>query len=192
MLDRKLNMRSEKEKMLSGELYLSADEELVTGRKIARKLTRTFNSTTEDEVEKRFNVLKELLGSIGGKIEIEPPFYCDYGKNIYVGENLYANFGCVLLDCNKIEIGNNVKLGPHVQIYTAYHPTNPILRNSGKELAAPISIGNNVWIGGNTVICPGVTIGDNTTIGAGSVVVKNIPANSIAVGNPCKVIKSVV
>ncbi len=131
------------------------------------------------------------MGKIGAQIEIEPPFYCDYGTNILVGNKFYANIGCVILDCNLVEIGDNALLGPYVQIYTAYHPVDPALRLIGKELAAPIKIGNNVWIGGGAIICPGVSIGDNTTIGAGSVVVKDIPYNSIAVGNPCKVIRAV-
>jgi maltose O-acetyltransferase len=117
-----------------------------------------------------------------------PPFHCDYGCNIYADESLYMNYGCVILDCNKVEIGKNVLFAPYVQIYTAYHPTDPKLRLLG-ELASPVKIGNNVWIGGGAIICPGVTIGDNTTIGAGSVVVKDIPNDVVAVGNPCKIIR---
>ena len=182
---------TEKQKMLAGELYLAADGELKNKRIKSRSLARAYNTTIETEAEVRQEILGRWLGKIGAQIEIEPPFYCDYGSNIFVGDKFYANFGCVILDCNLVEIGDNVLLAPYVQIYTAYHPTNPALRLTGKELAAPIKIGNNVWIGGGAIICPGVTIGSNTTIGAGSVVVKDIPSNSIAVGNPCQIIRGV-
>lgn len=181
---------SEKQKMLAGELYLAADPELVRDRQRARRLTRTYNSTHEAEPEKRLAILQELFGSVGPKVEIEPPFYCDYGSNIHAGNGLYLNFGCVILDCHQVNIGENLLCGPYVQIYTAYHPTAPEIRRSGLELAAPVRIGNQVWIGGGAIICPGVTIGDGTTIGAGSVVVKDIPAHVVAVGNPCRVIRS--
>ncbi|HLO50987.1 MAG TPA: sugar O-acetyltransferase [Kamptonema sp.] len=181
--------KTEKHKMLAGELYWAGDAELTRDRKRARRLARLYNSTTEEETAKRLDIIKELFGSVGEKIEIEPPFYCDYGSNINIGNGFYMNFGGVILDCNQVNIGDNLLCGPNVQIYTAYHPTDPEIRLSGKELAAPIYIGNNVWIGGGSIICPGVTIGDNTTIGAGSVVVKDIPANVVAVGNPCRVIR---
>lgn len=183
--------KTEKQKMLAGELYLATDPELAADSKRARRLTRIYNATTEEEAEMRSQILQELLAKVGEKVEIQPPFRCDYGSNIYIGNNLYMNYGCVVLDCNIVEIGDNVKCAPYVQIYTAYHPTDPQIRLSGKELAAPIKIGNNVWIGGGAIICPGVSIGDNTTIGAGSVVVKDIPANVIAAGNPCKVIRRI-
>lgn len=182
--------KTEKDKMLAGELYLAADAELVADRKRARRLTRVYNNTTEEETEKRRQILTELFAKVGANVEIEPPFYCDYGSNIYVGDKFYMNFGCVILDCNKVEIGDSVLCGPYVQIYTAYHPISPEIRLTGKELAAPVKIGDNVWIGGNVIICPGVTIGDNTTIGAGSVVVKDIPANVVAAGNPCRIIRN--
>lgn len=181
--------KTEKQKMLAGELYLAHDPELMAESKRARRLTRMYNATTEDEPDLRKQLLQELFGKIGEKIQIEPPFHCDYGSNIYVGNNFYMNYGCIILDCNTVHIGENVMCAPYVQIYTAYHPTNAKVRLSGQELAAPISIGNNVWIGGGAIICPGVSIGDNTTIGAGSVVVKDIPANVVAVGNPCRVIR---
>lgn len=182
--------KTEKQKMVDGELYLASDPELVQGRQRARRLTREYNSTREDDREKRLEILRELLGKVGSTLDIEPPFYCDYGNHISVGENLQMNFGCVILDCSWVTIGDNFLCAPYVQIYTAYHPTDPEVRLTGRELAAPITIGNNVWVGGNAIICPGVTIGDNTTIGAGSVVVKDIPANVVAVGNPCRVIRS--
>jgi maltose O-acetyltransferase len=181
--------KTERQKMLGGELYLAADAELVALRKQARRIVKTYNNTTEEETEMRIQLLNQLFAKVGSNVEIEPPFHCDYGSNIYVGDKFYMNFGCVILDCNQVEIGDNVLCGPYVQIYAAYHPTSPEIRLSGQELAAPVKIGNNVWIGGGAIICPGVTIGDNTTIGAGSVVVKDIPANAIAVGNPCQVIR---
>lgn len=181
--------KTEKQKMLAGELYLAADEQLIAERQRARRLARIYNSTREDEPDKRLEILAELFGGIGPKIEIEPPFYCDYGRNIYAGNGLYMNFGCVILDCQRVNIGENLLCGPNVQIYTAFHPTDPEIRLSGRELAAEINIGNNVWIGGGSIICPGVTIGDNSTIGAGSVVVKDIPANVVAAGNPCRIIR---
>jgi maltose O-acetyltransferase len=122
-------------------------------------------------------------------VEIEPPFRCDYGCHIMAGRSLYMNFGCIVLDCSTVRIGDNVLIGPSVQICAAYHPVEPELRLTGRELASPIAIGNNVWIGSGVIICPGVTVGDNTTLGAGSVVVSDIPADVIAVGNPCRVVR---
>ena len=183
-------MKSEKEKMLAGEFYYAGDEELVKERDNARNLIFEFNNTRPSEKEKRQDILKQLIVA-KDSLYIEAPFYCDYGYNIEVGENFYANFGCTVLDVNKIKIGDNVLLAPNVQIYTATHPTDPIERLTGKEFAKPITIGNNVWVGGGTIICPGVKIGDNVTIGAGSVVTKDIPGNVIAAGNPCKIIKEI-
>lgn len=187
--DRKL-VKSEREKMLAGEFYNAADEELTKERDYARDLTFEFNHTKPSEKEKRMGILKQLIAA-KGSFHIEAPFNCDYGYNIEVGENFYANYGCIILDINKVKIGDNVLLAPNVQIYTATHPVNPAERITGKEYAKPIVIGNNVWIGGGTIICPGVKIGDNTTIGAGSIVTKNIPDNVIGAGNPCRVIKNI-
>ncbi|WP_042342051.1 sugar O-acetyltransferase [Calothrix sp. PCC 7507] len=181
--------KTEKQKMLAGELYLADDPELVEDSKRASRLLGTYNSTTIEQQEQRQEILRELFGKIGKKATIVPPFHCDYGDNIYAGNKLYINYGCVILDCNIVHIGDNVLCGPCVQIYTAYHPTEPEIRLTGQELASPIKIGDNVWIGGNVVICPGVTIGNNTTIGAGSVVTKDIPENAIAAGNPCRIIR---
>ncbi|NDJ21392.1 sugar O-acetyltransferase [Nostoc sp. B(2019)] len=181
--------KTEKQKMLAGELYLAYDSELVAENKQASRLLRMYNYTTEEQPEQRQQILQELFGKVGQKTLIVPPFHCDYGSNIYAGNGLYMNYGCVILDCNTVHIGENVLCAPYVQIYTAYHPTEPEIRLSGKELAAPIKIGNNVWIGGGAIICPGVTIGDNTSIGAGSVVVKDIPENVVAAGNPCRIIR---
>jgi len=186
---RRMVEKTEKQKMLAGELYLASDPELGAEGKRACRLLRMYNATTEEEPEKRSHILQDLFGKVGPQVQIVPPFHCEYGSNIYAGNNLYMNYGCVILDCNTLHIGENVLCAPYVQIYTAYHPTEPEVRLSGRELAAPINIGNNVWIGGGAIICPGVTIGDNTTIGAGSVVVKDIPANVVAAGNPCRIIR---
>lgn len=176
--------------MLAGELYLASDLELVAASHRAQQLLRTYCQTTETDRPQRQIILQELFGKVGSA-SIVPPFHCDYGSNIYVGDRFYMNYGCVILDCNTVHIGDDVLCAPYVQIYTAYHPTDPQARLTGKELAAPVAIGNNVWLGGSVIVCPGVTIGDNTTIGAGSVVTKNIPANVVAAGNPCRVIRSV-
>lgn len=181
--------KTEREKMLAGELYLASDAELQALHQRACRLTRLYNHTTEEELELRSQLLQELLGKVGANPQIVPNFYCDYGCNIYAGDHLYMNYGCVILDCNTVHFGDNVLCAPYVQIYTAYHPVDPATRLTGRELAAPIKIGNNVWIGGGAIVCPGVTIGNNTTIGAGSVVVKSIPDNVVAVGNPCRIIR---
>ena len=174
--------------MLTGELYDASDNELLLLRIKARELLLIYNQTMYDK-NNRLEILQQLLGKIGKNTDIQAPFYCDYGKHIEVGDNFFANFNCVFLDCNFIKIGSNVFLGPAVQIYAASHPVLASERIKGPELAYPVMIGNNVWIGGGSIICAGVTIGENTTIGAGSVVVKDIPANVVAVGNPCRVIK---
>ena len=182
--------KTEREKMLAGELYLAADRELVAMRRRARRLTRMYNATTEEEDEKRLHILSELFGQVGPQVEIDPPFYCDYGSHIIAGDRLYMNFGCVILDVNEVRIGEGVLCGPYVQIYAAHHPINAELRAAGPELGSPVTIGNRVWLGGGVIVCPGVTIGDNSVIGAGSVVIKDIPANVIAAGNPCKVLRA--
>lgn len=182
--------KTEKEKMLANELYLASDPELVAESWQAFHLTRLYNGVAAEDMVQRSQILRELLGKVGKNTQIVPPFHCDYGRNIYVGDNCYMNYGGVILDCNTVHIGDNVLCGPYVQIYTAYHPVDPTVRLTGRELAAPITIGNNVWIGGGVIICPGVTIADNTTIGAGSIVTKDIPAHVVAAGNPCKVIRT--
>ncbi len=180
---------TEKDKMLNGEFYDPMDTELVTDRMEARKLLYSFNNSKPSDGIRRKETIKQLFGKTGAKIYIEPPFRCDYGYNIEVGENFYANFDCVILDVNKVIMGDDVQLGPGVHIYTAVHPTDPEERMSKTEYGEEIEIGNNVWIGGGAIICSGVKIGSNTTIGAGSVVTKDISENVLAVGNPCKVIK---
>lgn len=180
---------TEKEKMLNGEFYDPMDNELVTDRMEARKLLYSFNNSKPSDGIRRKETIKQLFGKTGLKLYVEPPFQCDYGYNIEVGENFYANFNCVILDVNKVIMGDDVQLGPGVHIYTAVHPTDPEERMSKTEYGEEIVIGNNVWIGGGAIICPGVKIGSNTTIGAGSVVTKDIPENVLAAGNPCEVIK---
>lgn len=183
-------MRSELEKMLAGELYIANDPELIAMRFKARSLFTKYNQTQAESTIERIEILKDLFGKIGKGIDIQPPFYCDYGSNIYAGDNLFINFNCIILDCAKVTFGNNVFLAPNVQLYAAHHPVIASERIKGPELASPITIGDNVWLGGGVIVCPGVTIGDNTTIGAGSVVTKNIPANVVAAGNPCRIIKT--
>ena len=180
---------TEKDLMLAGEPYLAADPTLARERRDARRLVRLYNATTEDEPEDRRRILAELLGSIGERCEIEPPFLCDYGSLVELGDNFYANFGCVILDCNWVKIGRDVKFGPGVHVYAASHPLDPVFRASGRELAFPVTIGDGVWVGGGSIILPGASIGEGTTIGAGSVVTRPIPPRVVAAGSPCRVIR---
>ena len=182
-------MKSEKEKMLAGELYFASDPDLRSEFLRAKKLTREFNATTEEQARERDRILRKLLGNCGEKIYIEPPFRCDYGKNIFIGENFYANYDCIIIDVCRVKIGKNVLFGPRVGVYTATHPLDAKTRATGAESGKEIEIGDNVWIGGNTVILPGVKIGSGTVIGAGSVVTKNIPGNVVAAGNPCRILR---
>ncbi|WP_071394180.1 sugar O-acetyltransferase [Bacillus tuaregi] len=184
-------MKSEKEKMLAGEMYDPADTVLLKDREEARRKVRFYNQTLETEGEKRTKMLKELLGLTGEHIYIEPNIRFDYGYNTYVGENFYANFDCTILDVCEVRFGDNCMLAPGVQIYTATHPLHPGERNSGKEYAKSITIGNNVWIGGSAIINPGVTVGDNAVIASGAVVTKDVPANVVVGGNPAKIIKQI-
>lgn len=181
----------EKERMLSGNLYMANDKELKADMKKSRMLTRLFNNTTEEEQEYRVQLLKKLFEKTGKNLYVEPPFRCDYGCHISIGNNFYANYDCIILDVCKVDIGENVLFAPRVCIYTAGHPIDSDIRNTGLEFGKPVKIGNNVWVGGSTVINPGVTIGNNVVIGSGSVVTKDIPDNVIAVGNPCKVLREI-
>jgi maltose O-acetyltransferase len=183
-------MKTELQKMLDGELYDASDETLSAMRNNARQLLAQYNQQMGAALDVRNQTLKQLLGKCSS-IDIQPPFFCDYGSNIVIGENFFMNFNCVILDCALVTIGKNVMCGPYVQIYTAYHPLVAEERIKGPELAAPITIGDNVWLGGGVIICPGVTIGSNTTIGAGSVVTKSIPDSVFAAGNPCRIIKEI-
>ncbi|WP_162427458.1 sugar O-acetyltransferase [Pontibacter pudoricolor] len=182
-------MQTEKEKMLAGELYDPLDPQLSEERLQARLLLKQLNDSREDYPIERSRILKELITNAGEGLWLQPPFYCDYGYNIIVGEKVFFNFNCVVLDVMPVTIGNRTLFGPNVQIYTATHPLNYKERASGVEYAKPVTIGEDVWIGGSVVICPGVTIGNRCVIGAGSVVTKDIPAGVFAAGNPCRVIR---
>ncbi len=191
-------MKSEKEKMLSGELYDGSDPELLNRWHLAKELMQKYNRADSKDRKLLDSILGQLLGSKGENVWISAPFFVDYGENIHLGNNCEINMNCVFLDCNKITIGDYSGIGPNVQIYAVGHPIQPEERLSERRgdefpswnsFTAPVTIGRNVWIGGGAIILPGVTIGDNTTIGAGSVVTKSIPANCLAVGNPCKVIR---
>ena len=181
---------TEKEKMLAGELYSAVDEELLRELNAVKDVIHEYNRLRPTDNEAKLRMLKHLLGHVGDdQIIINQPFYCDYGKQISVGRRFFANFNFTVLDEARVTIGDDCFIGPNVSIYTACHSTDPVERNSRREWAQPVTIGNNVWIGGSVVILPGVKIGDNVTIGAGSVVVNDIPDGSIAVGNPCRVVR---
>lgn len=167
-----------------------ADEELFEEQKRARKLTQKLNTVDRSDFEAISSIVKELLGKSDGAF-INPPFYCDYGTRIETGKNFFANYNCTILDVAKVVIGDNCQMAPNVAIYTAGHPVHPDTRNTAYEYGIEVTIGDNVWIGGNTVICPGVHIGNNAVIGAGSVVTKDIPDWVIAAGNPCRVIRAI-
>ena len=184
-------MDSEKAKMISGKPYKAFGDELLKERQYAKEQVFKFNSFRPNEITQRNEVLKNLLGKTKSTLFIEPPFRCDYGYNIEIGENFYSNYNLIILDCAKVIIGDNVLMGPNVSIYTAGHPLHYEKRNQEYEYAFPISIGNNVWIGGNVVINPGIIIGNNSVIGAGSVITKDIPRDVIAMGNPCKVLREI-
>lgn len=186
-----MKLSKEKKLMLAGKYYDAGDPLLCQERLEAKKKCRNFNTLPIENKEKRDEILNNLFGSLSSPVTIEPPFYCDYGYNIFADSNLYMNHGCIILDVNKVTIGKNVLFGPNVQIYTATHPINPDERLSGKEAGYSINIGDNVWIGGGAIICPGISIGNNSVIGAGSVVTKSIPSLVFAAGNPCKVIKKI-
>ena len=187
-----MQLKTELEKMLLGELYDPNDPALVLARRQVRNAIADFNRTRSEETEKRQSMLAQLLHSVGTNVYIEPPFFCDYGFNIQMGDNVYLNFNCVILDPARVTIGDNVMIAPNVQIYTATHPINHQERNAGLELAKEITVGSDVWIGGGSILCPGVTVGARSVIGAGSVVTRDIPADVVAVGNPCRVLRSIV
>jgi len=182
-----MTTKTEKEKMLAGEYYNAMDSQLSAERAKARQLTHRLNVTEYGDPEAAVKILKDLIPKSGKHFWIEPPFFCDYGYNIIVGDAVYFNFNCVVLDVMPVTIGNNVLFGPNVQIYTATHPVDAAERRKWLEFAKPITIGDDGWIGGGAIICPGVTIGDRCIIGAGAVVTKDIPDDSIAVGNPARV-----
>lgn len=183
---------TEKEKCAAGLLYnANYDDELIRERIACKDLCLEYNGLKNSDTESRNTLIKKIIGSTGENLCVEPTFWCDYGYNIEVGENFYANHNLVILDCATVKFGDNVFIGPNCSFYTAGHPLEAKQRNEGLEYAHPITIGNNVWLGGNVVVLPGVSIGNNTVIGAGSVVTKDIPENVVAVGNPCRVVKSI-
>lgn len=181
--------RTPKERMLAGDLYLADDPELVADHVRAQELTDAYNATGIHERARRTEILHELLGSLGEDSAIRPPLRVDYGSQIRVGSGVFVNFGLVALDVVDITIGDDVQIGPNVQLLTPLHPLEAGLRREKWENAAPITIGDNVWLGGGVIVCPGVTIGANTVVGAGSVVTRNLPAGVLAVGNPARVVR---
>lgn len=190
---------TEREKMLAGELYDPGDAELMARWHRAKDLANEYNSLRSADAAGKEKVLGELLGGVGKRLWITPPFYVDYGENIFFGDNVEVNMGCTFLDDNVITIGDNALFAPGVQLLAAYHPTNASERfgepnadgsfSFCKTITAPITIGDNVWIGGGAIVLPGVTIGDNVVIGAGSVVTRDVPSNKVAFGNPCRVFR---
>ena len=181
-------MPAEREKMLAGDLYDPHDPELVRARELARDLCHDLNATRERDPLARRRILEQLFGRGGDTVWMQPPFYCDYGSNILLGQRVYFNFNCAVLDVCQVTIGDYTLFGPSVQIYTATHPLEAQLRRT-QEFGKPITIGSDVWVGGAAVICPGVTIGSRSVIGAGSVVTRDVPEGVLAAGNPCRVIR---
>ncbi len=184
-------MLTEKEKQQRGELYNAMDKSFVAGIATGKKFSFEYNNLHPSQQEERYAMLKKYLGRVGENVIIQNNFFCDFGTNIEIGDNFFSNHNCVMLDCAKITIGNNVFIAPNCGFYTASHPFNVEQRNNWMGIALPITIGNNVWIGGNVCVMPGVTIGNNCIIGAGSVVTKDIPPGKLAYGNPCKIIKDI-
>ncbi|NMM93021.1 sugar O-acetyltransferase [Bifidobacterium oedipodis] len=182
---------NQRERMLAGELYVANDPQLQELNMRKRRLVHAINNSAYDAFDERKALFTELFGAFGEGGFIEPPFNCDYGCNITVGKNFYANMDCIFLDVAPITIGDRVFFGPRVNLLTPYHPIDADVRSSGPEGALPITIGDDVWFGGNVTVCPGVTIGSDVVIGAGSVVVKDIPSHSVAVGNPCRVVREI-
>ena len=179
----------QKAKMLAGELYMANDPELAADHLRAQALLAKFNATAAEADAERHQLLTQLLGRIGEGTVVKPMLRCDYGYNIAIGDRTFVNYDCVLLDCNRITIGDEVQIAPGVHIYTATHPVEAQVRRSGLEYALPVSIKDGVWLGGRCIVGPGVTIGANTVVGAGSVVTRDLPANVVAVGSPCRVIR---
>ena len=184
-------MKTEWEKMQDCEIYNDFDQDLFNRRVEAKKLFRIYNRTEDDETDKRSDIMRRLFKAVGKNVWIEPDFRCEFGKNISIGDDVYINFGCVILDCGQVKIGNQVLIGPNVGIYDANHALDAVERMDGALLPGKVTIGNRVWIGGGTIILPNVTIGDDTVIGAGSIVTHDIPSGVVAVGNPCHVLREI-
>jgi maltose O-acetyltransferase len=176
--------------MLAGDLYIADDPELAREAGRAAELTKAFNDSPSPDPADRRRILAELLGSLGEGTEIRPPFYCDYGYNTHVGSGTFVNFGLVALDVAPIHIGDDVQIGPYVQLLTPTHPLEPAPRRAKWEAAEPIAIGDNVWLGGGVIVCPGVSIGENTVVGAGAVVTSDLPADVLALGTPARVVRA--
>lgn len=191
MMDPRFNPdgRSNRERMLAGDQYFAEDAELARESDRAAVLTAQYNAAAGDDHASRGRLLRELLGSVGEGTVIRPPFRCDYGYQTHIGARTFANWGLVALDVARITIGDDVQIGPNVQLLTATHPLEPGPRQAKWESSKPITIANNVWLGGGVIVCPGVTIGENTVVGAGTVVVRDLPPNVVAVGNPARVIR---
>ncbi|QIX25674.1 sugar O-acetyltransferase [Nocardioides sp. JQ2195] len=183
--------RTMRERMMAGDPYIADDPELAEASQRARDLMAAYNATTSRQEPLQRSILEQMLGGIGEETILRPPLYVDYGTQITIGARTFANFGLVALDVAEIRIGDDVQIGPNVQLLTPTHPVEPGPRREKWEAAQPITIGDNVWLGGGAIVCPGVTIGDNTVVGAGSVVVKDLPANVVAVGNPARVLRSI-
>ena len=184
-------MKTEWEKMQDCEIYNDFDQDLFNRRVEAKKLFRIYNRTEDDETDKRSDIMRRLFKAVGKNVWIEPDFRCEFGKNISIGNDVYINFGCVILDCGQVKIGNQVLIGPNVGIYDANHALDAEERMDGALLPGKVTIGNRVWIGGGTIILPNVTIGDDTVVGAGSIVTHDIPSGVVAVGNPCRVLREI-
>lgn len=184
-------IKSEKEKMLSGALYNPNDKVLIADRHQARLKFRKINQISNNDIKLTNNLFRELFGKTGKGLFIEPPFYCEYGYNISLGNQVFMNFNCCILDVMEVKIGDRVMFAPNVQLYTATHPLDAKTRASWLEYAKPITIGNDVWIGGGAIVCPGVTIGNGAVIGAGAIVTKDVPDNVVVGGNPAKIIKEI-
>ncbi|MEN3614386.1 sugar O-acetyltransferase [Plantactinospora sp. ZYX-F-223] len=188
-MDTGADPRSQRERMLAGDLYRADDPELVALARRAALLVQRYNSTAADRPEQHEALLRELLGAVGEQVVVRPPFYCDYGSQIRLGDRSYLNVNAVLLDVAAIEIGADVQIGPNVQLLTPHHPLDPEQRRTGWEAARPITIGDNAWLGGGVIVLGGVTIGPDTVVGAGSVVTRDLPAGVLAVGNPARVLR---
>jgi maltose O-acetyltransferase len=182
-------MDGEKARMLRGELYDPTDPELVADRERARRLTRRYNGTTETEGDRREELLRELFGTVEGAVAVEPPFRCDYGYNVHVGEGFYANVDCVVLDVCRVAFGRNCLLGPGVHVYTATHPLDATTRAEGREYGEPVTVGDDVWLGGRAVLNPGVGVGDGSVVASGAVVTEDVPDGVVVAGNPARVVR---
>jgi maltose O-acetyltransferase len=182
--------KTDKKKMLAGELYRGSDKELLAERQHAQQLLARYNGAPDDGQDAHTALLRDFLSAVGDGTVVLPPFRCDYGYNISLGRNVFINYHCIFLDCALITIGDDVQIGPAVQLYTAQHPLDANVRRSGLESANPIRIGSDVWIGGGAVVLPGITIGDRSIVGAGSVVVHDVPPDSLVVGNPARLVRT--